>query len=73
MVHKEFWSPSDLARHLGRSMATVLKYIKAGHFPSAIKINGRWLIPNSDIQNLLKKGGNGNDECKMKKMEIQND
>ncbi len=54
-VSERYLSTREFARVLGVSRVTVIKWIKAGRIV-AYNVHGRWRIPYSEVERLLRGG-----------------
>jgi excisionase family DNA binding protein len=52
-VIEEHFSPVQLAGRLGVCARTIGRALAAGHFPRAVFLGRRWLIPAGDVERWL--------------------
>lgn len=50
---------SQVARELGVSKVTILRYIRLGKL-RAFRINKLWFVPETEVYNLIRKSNGGN-------------
>jgi excisionase family DNA binding protein len=56
MKMEKLYKLSEFARVLGVSRSAVIKWIRTGRI-RAVNIHGRWYIPESEYERLVKGGG----------------
>ena len=53
MKEKNWYSPAELARLVGVSHVTVIKWIKKGKIKAGRLPSGRYIIPDDEVERIL--------------------